>query len=321
MSTQVSAAHKDETVHRQFAEEIRRGLSGKEHKQISSTYLYDALGSALFEAITLLPEYGLTRADTRLLKSCAPALAELMPQPVRVVELGSGSGRKTESILHALQTRQYIPIDVSPAALEQCVQYYGGAFDVLPIQAAYLDGASEAVAVRRPGERVLIVFAGSTIGNFDQTHAIEFLSMLRSRLNSGDALLIGADLVKATPRMLAAYDDSLGVTAAFNRNVLTHINRVLGADFNVRAFRHEVRFNAEHSRIEMHLRPVATQYVRIPGAGIELEINPDETIWTESSHKYRLADLESLAEAAGFKHVKHWIDTEWPFAECLWMAE
>jgi uncharacterized SAM-dependent methyltransferase len=190
----------------------------------------------------------------------------------------------------------------------------------MPIQAAYLNGVAEATRGRRPGERFLVVFAGSTIGNFDQSHAVEFLRALRDSLQSHDSLLLGADLLKPLSQMLAAYDDSLGVTAAFNRNVLSHINRTLGANFDVRAFHHEVRFNMESSRIEMHLRPQTRQRVRIAAIDLEIDISPAETIWTESSHKYRLATLETMAYAAGFRPSAHWLDSEWPFAECLWTA-
>jgi L-histidine Nalpha-methyltransferase len=307
----------------QFADEVRSGLGSLGQKQLPASYLYDEVGSALFEAITMLPEYGLTRADERLLQHHAEDIASVIPESVLVAELGSGTGTKTRHVLRALgrlERVDYYPIDVSAAALHACQAELSPVAHVHPINASYLDGLRRAARTRRRGERVLLLFLGSTIGNFDRDPAIRFLCDVHSILLPGDTMLIGADLVKPVDQMLLAYDDSIGVTAAFNKNVLARINRELGGNFDLRNFEHEVRWNDEHRRIEMHLRCTRRQKVEIPEADLRVEIHAGETIWTESSHKFRLEELRSIASRAGFTAHACWTDNEWPFAECLWQA-
>jgi uncharacterized SAM-dependent methyltransferase len=168
---------------------------------------------------------------------------------------------------------------------------------------------------------VCVLFLGSTIGNFDRPAADDFLRQVRAALQPGDSLLLGTDLEKDVNTQLVAYDDPIGVTAAFNLNLLARINRELGADFKLRDFRHVSLWNGEERRIEMHLQSLRSQRVSIPGAGLLMRMDKDETIWTESSHKYQLGEPALMAERAGFRQVGQWIDEEWPFAQNLWVVE
>src|SRR5712692_2366347 len=232
----------------EFARDVRAGLSLAPQRMIPSMYLYDDIGTVLFEAITLLPEYGLTRADERLLRMYATAILERLPASLMVVELGSGSGRKTRWILEALAGRQpvmYYPVDISPKALAKCRHELSGlgAVSIVGLEHSYLEGLREAAARRRAGQSALVLFLGSTIGNFDRPAAETFLRDLRHNLEPGDALLLGTDLVKSTGEMLLAYNDPIGVTAAFNLNLLARINRELQADFDLRNFEHQARYN------------------------------------------------------------------------------
>ncbi|HEV2493724.1 MAG TPA: L-histidine N(alpha)-methyltransferase [Terriglobia bacterium] len=309
----------------QFAREVRDGLSKPGQKELPSKYLYDAVGSALFEVISLLPEYGLTRADERILRRHADDITSHISSPAVVAELGSGSGKKTRWILEALARRQpttYHPIEISPAALAQVERELDHLprVAILGFEAEYLDGLRRAAAVRRPGERILVLFLGSSIGNFDREPGEQFLQKVRETLTPGDALLLGTDLEKSVPRLLLAYADSLGVTAAFNLNLLARINRELGGNFDLAQFEHLALFNSNQRRIEMHLRSKADQHVAIHQAGFEVALRQGETIWTESSHKYRADEPYEMAERSGFRCDGQWIDTEWPFAESFLTA-
>ena len=308
---------------REFASDVREDLS-KPQKELHSKYLYDELGSSLFEAITHLPEYGVTRADERLLRTHARDIADLIPETATVIELGSGSGRKTRHILSALRRPdrplRYFPIDVSHEALAHCRRELDDVADVRPLQYSYLDGIARAATHGRPRESWLILFLGSTIGNFERTRALEFLCDLRKWMVPGDALLIGADVVKDRDRMLLAYDDPTGVTAAFNLNVLGRINRELGADFDLGKFEHEARWDQRERRIEMHLRSRVDQLVFIPEADLSVRFQAGETIWTESSHKFHSHEMCEIAAQTGFSVKAQWVDPEWPFVESLWMV-
>src|SRR5690242_2469264 len=227
----------------EFASDVRRDLSKSPQRELHSKYLYDAVGTALFEVITLLPEYGLTRADERLLRANADDIIRRLPSPPIVAELGSGSGHKTRWILEALAKRAYVlyyPIDVSGSALHACRNELGtlDSVHIVEIEATYTDGLRE-VTRRRSGEPLLVLFLGSTIGNFERGPAEQFLREVRALLVPGDALLLGTDLVKPLSQILPAYDDPTGVTAAFNLNLLGRINRELGGDFDLRQFQHE----------------------------------------------------------------------------------
>jgi dimethylhistidine N-methyltransferase len=311
---------------REFAGAVREGLGKVGQRELPSRYLYDELGTALFEAITLLPEYGLTRAELRLLSRHASAIVESLAPPVAVVELGSGSGRKTRWILEALADREpvaYFPIDVSAAALVKCRQELGnlGAVSMVGLEASYLEGLHEAAARRRPHQTLLVLFLGSSIGNFDRPAADHFLGEIRRHLQPGDALLLGTDLEKSVDDMRLAYDDPTGVTAAFNRNLLARINRELGGDFLLTNFAHEVRYQETDRRIDMHLRSTTTQTVSIPAADFTCTLREGETIWTEACHKYRIEEIPGIARRTGFLCEAQWIDTEWAFAENLFIAD
>ncbi len=308
----------------EFASDVRRDLSKTPQRELHSKYLYDAVGTALFEVITLLPEYGLTRADDRLIKANAAEIVGRLPAPPIVAELGSGSGRKTRWILEALARRAYVlyyPIDVSASALHACRNELGtiDSVHIVEIEGAYIDGLAE-VTKRRSGEPLLVLFLGSTIGNFERGPAEQFLRQIRALLLPGDALLLGTDLVKPLSQILPAYDDPIGVTAAFNLNLLARINRELGGDFDPRRFRHLARYNQLEQRVEIHLRSLVSQTVRIPAADFEFTMRAGETIWTESSHKFVLDEIPELARKTGFLSVGQWVDTEWPFAENLWLV-
>jgi dimethylhistidine N-methyltransferase len=309
----------------EFAAEVRDGLTQSAQKELPSKYLYDEVGSALFEVISVLPEYGLTRADERLLKRHSKEIVSRLPLPVIVAELGSGSGKKTRFLLEALARRQrtyYCPIEISPKALAMCHRELGDidSISIVGFEREYLDGLLEVAARREENEHLLVLFLGSTIGNFDRPAAIKFLKQVRRILNTGDAMLLGTDLEKSIPQLVRAYDDSLGVTAAFNINLLARINRELGADFDLRNFKHVARFNPQVRSVEMHLESSRDQVVHISGAGLVVRFAAGETIWTESSHKYSNSEILQLALAAGFRCDSQWIDHEWPFAENLLIA-
>jgi L-histidine Nalpha-methyltransferase len=310
----------------EFADAVREGLTKPGQKELPSKYLYDEVGTALFETICVLPEYGLTRADARLLEKYAKEIVDRLPSPIHVAELGSGSGKKTRWILEALSRRQktyYYPIEISPSALAACEKELGqiDLVSMVGYEQPYLEGL-QAVAQRRKDEdRLLVLFLGSTIGNFDRDAGDAFLREVREILQTGDALLLGTDLEKDVEDQLLAYDDPAGVTAAFNLNLLARINRELGANFDLSNFRHEAHWNTGERRIEMHLRSVRRQRVEVPAAGLGVMMNVGETIWTESSHKYRPEEVVTMAERTGFRCVGQWIDAEWPFAQNLFSSE
>ena len=310
----------------QFADDVLKGLC-KLPKELPSKYLYDAVGSALFDVITVLPEYGLTRADERLLDRHAGEIAGLAGRGVAVVELGSGCGKKARPILEAItacqESLRYFAIDVSAAALDRCAQELAAVRGVVMhgVRRSYLEGLETISRHRSSSDRLLVLFLGSSIGNFDRREAIHFLTRVRELLHPGDALLLGADLVKPAGRLLAAYDDPAGVTAAFNLNLLGRINRELGGNFDLRAFRHEARWLTGEPRIEMHLRSLRRQTVTVAGAACRVNFEPGETIWTESSHKFGAEELLSMAARSGFHSAAQWVDDEWPFAECLWRVD
>ena len=310
----------------QFAADVRAGLTGPGQKELPSKYLYDDVGSALFEVISRLPEYGLTRADERLLRRHADDIVDRLPGPVTVAELGSGDGRKTRWLLEALCRRQptsYYPIEISPSALARCE---GELRDIdslrfVGLEREYLDGLLEAAARRAAGQHLLVLFLGSTIGNFDRVAGVKFLAEIGRILAPGDALLLGTDLEKPSPQLIRAYDDELGVTAAFNLNLLARINRELCANFDLDQFAHEARINRAERRIEMHLRSKRRQTVRVRAAQIAVELEEGETIWTESCHKYAADEIVEMAADSGFRCEAQWIDEEWPFAENLLVVE
>lgn len=310
----------------EFAEDVRVGLTHPGQKELPSKYFYDDVGSALFEVISRLPEYGLTRADERLLRRHSDEIVDRLAGPVAVAELGSGSGKKTRWLLQALAQRQrtfYYPVEISRSALAMCERELSDidSISILGFEREYLDGLLEVAAYRKRGQRLFVLFLGSTIGNFDRAAAVGFLAQVRRILEPGDSLLLGTDLEKPSAQLLRAYDDELGVTAAFNLNLLARINRELGANFDLGQFVHVPKINHEARRVEMHLQSRRRQTVTIPAAEVDVEIVEEETIWTESSHKYLPEEIFRTALDAGFRCEAQWIDQQWPFAENLLIAE
>jgi len=321
----------------EFAMDVRAGLSNTQQKSLPSKYLYDELGSSLFEAICLLPEYGLTRAETRILRQHADAIVSSLPENSVVAELGSGTGTKTRILLDAIRRRNgqngqngqngssgpqvfYHPIEISASALRRCESEFENVPGIrcAGVQSEYLDGLRKVADHRVPGQHLVVLFLGSSIGNFTHEEGLKFLSEVRATLQSGDALLLATDLVKPVEKLLAAYDDPTGVTAAFNRNLLGRINRELQGNFNLSKYAHQARYNEESRSIEMHLCALADQVVSIRQLRQRFRIGEGETIWTESSHKYSLPEIRELASSCGFQFAGHWLDRTWGFAENLW---
>jgi dimethylhistidine N-methyltransferase len=317
-----------------FAADVVRDLQ-RTPKQLQSQYLYDELGSSLFEAICRLPWYRITRAESQLLSTHAKdVVARLAPGSAghcTIIELGVGSGEKLATILDALP-RRVVPelhlVDISAAALDataarvshlppdQIVRHEGtyeqGLASIAP-PAASLSGAPASNA----GSRRLLLFLGSNIGNFAAAAADGLMRAMRRALAPGDLLLLGADLVKPEPDLIRAYDDPLGVTAAFNKNLLVRINRDLGGEFDLATFQHRAVWNAPCQRIEMHLVSRIRQQVAITSAGPEVAFAAGETIWTESSYKYTPASIERLATASGFSVSGQWTDPDAAYALSL----
>jgi dimethylhistidine N-methyltransferase len=311
----------------EFAAEVRRDLA-LTPKQLQSKYLYDALGSTLFEAICRLPWYRITRGERRLLELYASEIIDLLSASnsavvPQLVELGCGSGEKLVILAEALQSggrrgRVHL-IDLSEQALEQSERTLGRLrhFSVVGHRETYQVGLRRVASARDRGNPMLVLLLGSNIGNFDTPAAHEFLQSIRDALSPGDFLLLGADLVKPEPELLLAYDDPLGVTAAFNRNLLVRINRELGGTFDIDAFAHVATWNAHEQRVEMHLESLADQRVRIEAAGVTVSFVRGERIWTESSYKYDAVQVEDMGLLAGFAIAKQWIDPAAGFALTL----
>ncbi|HEX8721396.1 MAG TPA: L-histidine N(alpha)-methyltransferase [Pyrinomonadaceae bacterium] len=312
-----------------FAEDVRRGLTARA-KYLLPKYFYDELGSLLFDAICLLPEYYLTRAEAEIFERHAREIVAAAREGSRrltLFELGSGSASKTRRIIEALLSEQggakYVPVDISPAALEASAHALLGDYDSLSV-AAYAADYDTALprlsAEREEGARALVLFLGSNVGNFDRAGARDFLRGVRVSLRAGDRLLLGADLKKDAGVLEAAYDDGLGVTAAFNLNQLARINRELGADFRVRDFRHVALYDAAEGRVEMHLESLREQAVRIGALGLEVAFGAGERVHTENSYKYSLEELSALAAETGFTRARTWLDTRERFSSSLFVA-
>src|SRR6202522_746629 len=267
----------------EFAADVRAGLTKPGQKELLSKYLYDDVGSAWFEVICHLPEYGLTREDERLLQRHANEIVERLDAPVAVAELGSGSGKKTRWILEALSRWQrtfYYPVEISRTALAMCERELSDidSISIVGFEREYLDGLLEVAAHRQRNQRLFVLFSGSTIGNFDSPAGLKFLAQVRRILKPGDSLLLGTDLEKPGAQLLNAYDDEIGVTAAFNLNLLARINRELDADFDLRQFTHVAGINREAGSVEMHLQSKQHQTVRIPAADLRVDFLEGETI-------------------------------------------
>jgi L-histidine Nalpha-methyltransferase len=313
---------------RQFAADVRRDFA-LTPKQLQSKYLYDALGSSLFEAICRLPWYRITRAERHLLEAhgadIVGRICESRAAVPTIVELGCGSGEKLVILAEALQdagarARVHL-IDISSQALEQSERTLGRLrhISVVGHRDTYETGLHRAAAARDGGP-MLVLLLGSNIGNFDMPAADEFLQAIRGALAPGDSLLLGADLVKPEPALRIAYDDPLGVTAAFNRNLLVRINQELGGTFDLDAFAHVAIWNAGEQRVEMHLESLKDQTVEIAAAGVAVSFSRGERIWTESSYKYEPRQIEEMGASAGFMPAAQWIDEDARFALTLFAA-
>jgi len=306
-----------------LAAAVRSGLS-EQPKRLPPWLLYDALGSALFEAICQLPWYRITRAELGLLARHGPTIAaRLGPRPV-IVELGPGSGEKLATLIAALDPAQEARVhlvDVSAAALEQARRTVtaAGPVEVTSVRATYERGLAT-VPTRRDRGRTLVAVLGSNLGNTEWSEVEAFLRRIRAVLVPGDLLLIGLDLVKPEADLLAAYDDPLGVTAAFNRNVLVRLNRELHAEFDLAAFEHRAIWRPEHSRVEMHLVSTSAQTVPLGRAGSTARFVEGEWIWTESSHKFRASDVTLLGRLTGFRPERQWVDRRARFALTLFSS-
>jgi dimethylhistidine N-methyltransferase len=313
-------AHDAAAAAARFGQDVRQYLT-LSPRQLPSRYLYDDLGSSLFEAICRLPEYPLTRAEMRLLSTHATEIVDL--RVTSIVELGAGSGLKLATLLRTAGSNRgrvdVHVVDVSATALSETRRALAEFPDLRVVTHETTYEAGLESLKRAPGARgrKLMLFLGSNLGNFDPDGRNVFLRALRGALAPRDRLLLGVDLVKPVRDLIAAYDDPLGVTAAFNRNLLARINRELWADFDVDRFAHHVVWNAELARIEMHLKSLADQRVRIPGAALDLTFRSGETIWTESSYKYEAAEIEALLERAGFAVAAQWVDAPGRFALTL----
>ncbi len=309
-----------------------RGLS-RVSPELAPWLFYDERGSELFEEITQLPEYYLTRTERGILEEHGAAMVAAAAGDGRlsVVELGAGTAAKTGLLLQALAKRQgrvlYQPVDVSASALAEAARSLEMQIPGLEVRPQVADYTREPLALVRdasePGQpesdaRLLALYIGSSIGNFAPPEAVGVLGQLRGQMRTGDQLLLGTDLApgpaKPVERLVAAYDDKAGVTAAFNQNVLVRLNRDLGTDFDVRAFLHRTIWNAAESRIEMHLEAVSEQVVRLPGSsagpGFALHLRAGETIHTENSYKFTEASVTDLLETSGFRTEQGWSDRE-----------
>ena len=299
-----------------FLQDVLNGLS-EPQKTLPSKWLYDEEGSRLFEAITELPEYYPTRTELQILQQAAPGLAEEISPGAALVEFGNGSSLKTRMVLDAApQIAVYVPIDISPEALQASAAELRSLYPslvVAPLAGDFTQAIElppEAAGRPRTG-----FFPGSTIGNFAPAEAVEFLKSARRLLMPGAYMLVGVDLVKDPAILVAAYDDAQGVTAAFDLNVLARANRELRADFDLEGFRHEARWNAAESRIEMHLVSLRPQLASVDGA--RFAFAPGESIHTENSHKYTLERFAALAARAGWRQDRAWTDPDRLFAVVL----
>jgi L-histidine Nalpha-methyltransferase len=294
-----------------IAADVLRGLSDTP-KWLSAKLFYDAEGSRLFDAITELPEYYLTRTEAKILNANADAMLAAAGRDLRVVELGAGSATKTTLLLRAAQRHQrsvdYFPLDVSASALREAqerLEIDVPGCHVHPLVEDYHHGIERLPEI---SGRKLVLFIGSSIGNFEPRDGAALLGHVRRHLNHGDAVLLGTDMRKSADILLPAYDDAQGVTAAFNRNILTHINRELFADFEPERFAHRAIWNSELSRIEMHLESLGAQEVRVPALQRSFYFEDGETIHTENSYKFTMPMLDGMLANAGFLRERTWSD-------------
>lgn len=308
-----------------FAEDVRAGLTAR-RKHLPPKYFYDDLGSALFEAICLLPEYYLTRAEAEILETAADEIFDAVGGPLELVEFGSGSARKTRLLIAEALRRQsrldYCPIDISPSALldsAKALLVEHPRLHVIAYAADYFEVLSSARL--STSDRVLALFLGSNVGNYEPQEADALLSAMAAAFKPGDGLLLGVDLKKSPPLIELAYNDPAGVTAAFNKNILGRINRELCGSFDLDAFEHVVRYDASRGAVDSFLRARREQKVAIEALGIEVRFAADETIHTESSYKFDRDDVARLAARNGYRIGGQWTDSLDRFAVTLLVIE
>ena len=311
----VDQAHSPALAVSAMRDEVLRGLLGSP-KTLPPKLFYDDAGAELFEQICMLPEYYLTRTELAILHASVHEIAALAGPHCALVEYGSGAGVKVRLLLDALdQPAAYVPIDVSRHQLARVASQLAADYPSVVVRPVCADYTAPIILPALPaGARRLAFFPGSTIGNFHPTEAAAFLRRVRNTVGPGGALVLGVDRRKPAALLDAAYDDSAGVTAAFNRNILVRLNRELGADFDVATFTHRAHFNEEASRVEMHLVSIVAQRVRV--AGREIAFEAGESIWTESSYKYDGPRLEQLVSSAGFRLTRLWTDAQ----DLFWVA-
>ena len=303
---------------RQMSDDVRAGLTATP-KTLPPKYFYDARGSELFDRITRLPEYYPTRTERAILEAHVGEIARLT-QAETLVELGSGTSEKTRLLLSALTDigtlRRFVPFDVDPAVLKDASAAVAEEFPALEVEPVVGDFERHLVDLPRHPRR-LVAFLGSTIGNLEPSQRARFLADARSTLAEGDAFLLGTDLVKSPQRLVAAYDDAEGVTAAFDKNVLGVLNRELMADFDPDAFAHRAEWDADHEWIEMRLESTRRQRVTLAALDLVVDLAEGEQVRTEISAKFRRAGVESELLAAGFELVAWWTDPDDDFAVSL----
>jgi L-histidine N-alpha-methyltransferase len=315
----------DEVEAARFAADVREHLA-RSPRQLPSRYFYDPLGSALFDAICHLPWYPITRAESRLLQTWSPELHRRLGRVSTIVELGPGNGEKLKLLLERggwnRTPLEVHFVDVSSRALETAARTLASLERVRVVAhaAEYDAGLRDVASAARGDGPALVLFLGSNIGNFDPAQAEHLLAAIRESLSEGDALLLGTDLIKREADLLLAYDDPLGVTAAFNRNLLVRINRELGGTFAVEQFAHRASWNRAHSRMEMYLVARSRQHLRIGALPMEFTMEAGERIWTESSYKYRPDAVSDMLARASFRTTAQWIDGRDPFALTLAQA-
>ena len=308
-----------------FAEDVRQGLTAKP-KCLSPKYFYDELGSQLFDAICLTPEYYLTRAENEIIERYVDEIVSAISGEKTLLEMGSGSASKTRLIIEALLKKQssllFMPVDISASALESSSRILLQSFPRLSIE-AYAAEYFDALAVlseRQPRGRTLALFLGSNISNFGREEAPKFLRALRRVLKTGDALLLGADLKKDRSILEPAYDDALGLTAAFNLNLLARVNRELDGNFDLRSFKHHAFYNDEIGRVEIYIESIAAQTVTIGKLNLEVRFDAGERIHTENSYKYDLSGIAQLANDTGYTCTRSWLDSRERFSSNLLLA-
>ncbi len=312
----------DDTMDASLAQAVGQGL-GTSPKCLPCRFFYDQEGSLIFEEICELPEYYLTRSEEEILKTHSSSIAALCDGVSEIVELGSGSARKTRNLIAAFRARPgglrcYIPIDISVSALTQSEAELKNEFEglqIIPVAAEYADGLQKISELSKGAK--LIAWLGSNVGNFKRKAAAEFLTGLAKLMSSADRLLIGVDLRKDRETLERAYDDASGVTARFNLNILARINRELGADFDLEGFRHRAVYMETEGRVEMHIESCRDQTVTVNDLGLKVVFGKGERIHTEDSYKYSEYEIRDLATSGGMRVVDIWRDSQARFATVL----